>query len=196
MFYRLSWFVTKFIFYGILFRSKIIGAENVPKKGGAILCANHISNYDPITVAVHTWRPVHFMAKKELFAKPAVKLLIEALKAFPVDRDKTDMNAFKTAIQLLKGGELVGIFAQGTRVKEGEDASAKAGVALLAVKSNVPVIPVAISGQYKKFQRMHITFGKPISLEEYAGRKVKSAELTEIADKIMAEVEALRQVEE
>ena len=101
------------------------------------------------------------------------------------------MKAIKTAIQLLKGGDVVGIFAQGTRVSGDDAAAAKGGVALIAVKSNVPVVPVHIMGSYGFRKRVTVVFGQPISLEEYQGQRLNTALLTQIADRIMGQVLAL-----
>ncbi|NLK38128.1 MAG: 1-acyl-sn-glycerol-3-phosphate acyltransferase [Epulopiscium sp.] len=180
------------VFYKIFFRMTVIGKENVPKEGAAILCANHISNYDPITMAIFLKRLPHYMAKKELFSVPVVGWLIRHLNAFPVDRSTADMNAFKMAVKVLKSGELVGMFAQGTRVKEGEEKAAKAGVALFAMKADVPVIPVAISGSCKLFSHMTIEYGEPLYFEEYRGKRLKTENLEEITSQVMEKIQEMR----
>lgn len=176
------------LYYKLFFRFRIVGAENVPKEGAAILCSNHVSNYDPVTIALAIPRLPRYMAKKELFQVPVLGWLITKLHAFPVDRSTADMTAFKKAVQILKGGELVGMFAQGTRVKPGEEKAAKAGVALFAMKGNAPVIPVAISGSMKLFSKVTITFGEPLPLEEFRGKRLNSAALDEITEIIMASI--------
>lgn len=115
------------IYYKFAFRMDIQGEENIPAEGGVVLCCNHMSNLDPTTMAGFVRRPVRYIAKKELFEKRWSAKLLSALGAFPVDRQTTDMKALKTAIKLLKNGEALGIFAEGTRVKEGEAKAAKAG---------------------------------------------------------------------
>ena len=187
MFYNIAKFVLT-IYYGLFFRLRTEGIENVPDDGQAILCCNHISNYDPITVALRLKRLPRYISKKELFENKFLAKILRALKAFPVDREKMDFTAIKNCLKVLKEGELLGIFAQGKRVKEGEEAAAKAGVALFAVKSGAPVIPVAIKSTYKPFSEIKVIYGKPISFEEYKGKKVTSEELTEIADGIMEKI--------
>ena len=174
--------------FRILFRYRFYGVENVPEDGAAILCANHLSMWDPFAVVFALKRMPCFIAKKEIFKNKLFAWICKDLKAFPVDREKMDMKAIKTALKVLKDGELLGIFAQGTRVKEGEDVAAKAGVALFAVKSGAPVIPVAIKTNYKLFSRVDVYFGEPISFEEMKGKKVSAEELNEIAEGIMAKV--------
>lgn len=181
------------IFYTIMFKVKIVGKENVPKEGNGVLCCNHISNYDPLTMAVYLDRLPRYIAKKELFQNKILGALLRNLKAFPVDRQSVmDMKAFKTAINILKSGELLGIFAEGTRVKEGEAKAAKAGVAMFALKGDAPVIPVTISGSYKFRSEIRIEFGEPMMLEEYRGMKINTELMEEITEKIMGKVQEMK----
>ena len=194
MFCRIAKIVT-WVYIRLIFRFQVIGSENIPKKGGAVLCSNHMSNYDPVAVVAGMKRMPHYLAKKELFETPFVSWVVRHLKAFPIDRSQTDMTAFKTAVSLLKSGEIVGIFAQGTRVKEGEAKEAKAGVALFALKAQVPVIPVCITGSYKLFSRVTVHYGEPITLEEYRGKRVKTEQLSEIAESIMEKINEMKRQE-
>ena len=183
MFYKIS---------KIVLRMSIEGNENIPKQGGVILCANHSSNFDPVTMGIYSNRAVHYMAKKELFQNQFMYWLLTALYAFPVDRSTADMTAFKNAVKLLKQGHIIGMFAQGTRVKEGEEKAAKAGVALFATKANVPVVPVAISGSCKPFTKMKIVYGKPLYFEEYRQKRLNTESLNEITNKIMNEINDMK----
>lgn len=191
MFYKLAKIVLRLL-YKILFRVTVEGAENVPQQGALILCANHTSNFDPVTMGIYSRREVCYMAKKELFENKFLKCLIIQLHAFPVDRDKPDMKSFKNALRLLKEGKTIGMFAQGTRVKEGEQKAAKAGVALLAVKANAAVVPVAISGKSKPFSSIKIVYGKPLSFENYRDKKLNTQNLNEIAQNIMNEINGMK----
>ena len=191
MFYQIAKVVLK-ILYKILFRMSIEGQENVPKQGGVILCANHSSNFDPVTMAIYNKRSVYYMAKKELFENKFMYWLMNQLYAFPVDRSTADMKAFKNAVRLLKEGKVIGMFAQGTRVKKGEEKAAKAGVALFAMKGKAPVVPVAISGSCKPFSKMKIVYGKPLYLEEYRGKRLNTEALNEITEIVMKQINAMK----
>lgn len=180
------------IYYKFAFRMDIQGEENIPAEGGVVLCCNHMSNFDPTTMAAFVKRPVRYIAKKELFEKRWSAKLLSALGAFPVDRQTTDMKALKTAIKLLKNGEALGIFAEGTRVKEGEAKAAKAGVALFALKGEAPIVPICISSKYKFRSVVHIRYGKPIYLDEYKGQKVTTEMMEEITEKVMEKVREMR----
>ena len=152
-----------------------------------------MSNYDPFTMAAFTKREVRYIAKKELFQNPFLKRLMYAMKAFPVDREAAmDMKALKTAMKILKDGEVLGIFAEGTRVKEGEAKAAKAGVALFALKGNAPIVPVAVSSTHKFRSVVHIRYGEPVYLDEYKGQKVTTELMEEITEKVMQKVREMK----
>lgn len=191
MFYQIAKVVLK-ILYKILFHMTVEGQQNIPKQGGVILCANHSSNFDPVTMGIYANRTVYYMAKKELFENKFMYWLLKQLNAFPVDRSTADMTAFKNAVKLLKEGKMIGMFAQGTRVKAGEEKAAKAGVALFAMKGKAPVVPVAISGSCKPFSSMKIVYGKPLYLEEYRGKRLNTQSLNEITEIIMKEINRMK----
>ena len=180
------------IYYKFMFRMDIQGEEHIPTEGGVVLCCNHMSNLDPTTMAAFVKRPVRYIAKNELFEKRWSAKLLSSLGAFPVDRQTTDMKALKTAIKLLKNGEALGIFAEGTRVKEGEAKAAKAGVALFALKGEAPIVPICISSKYKFRSIVHIRYGEPIYLDEYKGQKVTTEMMEEITEKVMEKVREMR----
>ena len=152
-------------FYRLLFRPEVIGAHHVPKQGGVILCSNHISNWDPPMIGFPLSRRVHFMAKAELFRIPGLNVLIRTLGAFPVKRGGVSKESIKYSIELLKQGNVIGIFPEGSRRNAG--GMGKKGAALLALKSGATVIPVSIVGEYKPFRRMTLIYGEPVDLSEF-----------------------------
>lgn len=109
---RLYRFAVAFLagFVRFLFLADIKGSENMPKDGACFVCGNHISNWDPVFAAIAVKRPVHFMAKVQLFRIPLLGKLLRALGAFPVDRDAADIGAIKTALTYLKHDEPLGHF--------------------------------------------------------------------------------------
>ncbi|KUK36744.1 MAG: 1-acyl-sn-glycerol-3-phosphate acyltransferase PlsC [Thermacetogenium phaeum] len=152
MFYRLCRGLFRILFT-CLCRWEIEGLQNVPEKGPVLIIANHISNWDPIVVGSALKRQVHFMAKKELFKIPVLSLIIKALGAFPVDRQRVDRAAIRRALELLENGKVVCIFPEGTRSKSGELLAPNSGAAYLALKSGAPVCPVALLGTDRIFSR-------------------------------------------
>jgi len=164
--YHLGVTVFKLIFR-IIFRGSVKGS--LPR-GGVIVCANHLSNLDPPILGSLSSKPLHFMAKKELFENPLFGWLNRALNAFPMSRDFFDRKAFRYAINLAESGRNVGIFPEGTRNKSGTDeiGPIKRGATYLLYHTTVPVIPVIISGSnyWKKLKRIKITIGEAIDLPE------------------------------
>jgi 1-acyl-sn-glycerol-3-phosphate acyltransferase len=116
----------------IAFRMQVEGKDNVPSQGGVILAANHLSMLDPIVVGCAIDRPVRFMAKRELFDNPLLRMLARSLGAFPVRRGKDDKDAFRRALEVLRNDEVLGIFPEGTRSLDGRLQRAYSGAAVLA----------------------------------------------------------------
>ncbi|TCZ81235.1 1-acyl-sn-glycerol-3-phosphate acyltransferase [Paenibacillus albiflavus] len=187
MFYRFIRMLVNFI-YTILFRLKTEGTENIPATGPVILCANHISVLDPPTVGIRIKRPVKFMAKEELFAKPILGVIIRNLGAFPVKRGGVSKESIKHTLTILREGNVLGIFPEGT-TKGTTGGMGKKGVASFALKTGAAVVPVAIIGKYKLFQQVVVKYGKPVDLSEFDSGSSEDLELA--TEKIMAVIRAM-----
>ena len=160
--YRLiKWSIVSPIFY-TYFRGQIYGAEKVPQSGSYIIVSNHASNLDPPLIGIATRRPIAFMAKEELFKIPGLKTLITLCGAYPVKRDASDLAAIKSAMKSINQGWLAGVFLEGTRTKDGKINDPKLGAALIAAKTQTPLIPVSISGTEKPNTDSKIILPKPI----------------------------------
>jgi 1-acyl-sn-glycerol-3-phosphate acyltransferase len=170
--------------YAILFPIKIVGRENVPQEGGVLLCANHISLLDPMTIGIKLKRQVKYMAKAELFKVPVLGWLINQLGAFPVKRGGVSKESIKTALNTLRSGHVMGIFPEGTR--NSDSGVAKKGAASFALRSGAAVVPAAIIGSYKPFRRMTVVYGAPIDLSSFEGAGSDSLEA--VTDVIMGRI--------
>ena len=152
------------------FRLEINGRENEPQSGGYILASNHCSAIDPMIVCQGIRKHhIHFMAKAELFEIPVLKHVIRWLKAFPVSRGTGDTTAIETAMQVIRDGEVLGLFPEGTRSKDGNLLRFKSGLALIAQQTGAPVLPVTITycDPDKRFRsRVVVNYGTLISCEE------------------------------
>ena len=188
MFYK-SMRVIAIILSHILYRFEVTGMENIPKKGAFILCGNHISAYDPIALASFAKRQLHVMGKAELFRFKPLGWFLSKLGAFPVNRGTTDMSAYRRTMEILKNGDGFLIFSQGTRMKDFDNA--KSGVAVFALKSGAPIVPVGITGSFKFRKKIYINVGPPISMNKYEGQKVKSELVDEVMATLSQEITAL-----
>jgi 1-acyl-sn-glycerol-3-phosphate acyltransferase len=176
---------------GVLFpiyQFRVIGKENLPSEGGVLLCTNHIHNFDPIVVGITSPRPIHFMAKEELFTVPILGKIMPLINAFPVKRGLSDRGALRKGLGILKEGNVLGLFPEGTRSKTGELGEGLAGAGFFALRSNAHIVPCAIIGPYKPFKRLKVVYGKPIDIEEYRKNKATPEQTTEL---IMMEINKL-----
>lgn len=173
-----------------LYRIEVTGLEHFPKEGGVLLCANHIDNLDPPVVGFTAPRPVYFMAKAELFKGPLAKKFMASIQAFPVKRGMSDREALRNGLKLLKSGEVVGLFPEGTRSKTGEIGKGLAGAGFFALRSDAHVVPCAIIGPYKPFKKLKVVFGPPIEFDEMRKNKVSAEYATDV---IMKEIKNIHE---
>lgn len=146
---------------------KLVGAEKIPADGKVILCANHLSNWDPVLLLLSQPRRIAFMAKEELFRfKPLGWLLRHVFGAFPVARGKGDTGALDAGAEAIENGDMMGIFPEGTRSRDGRLMRFKSGAALIAARTGASVLPVGIDRRAKAFRRVTVTVGDLITPEE------------------------------
>ncbi|MFK3936260.1 lysophospholipid acyltransferase family protein [Alkalihalobacillus sp. NPDC078783] len=185
--YQFGQFVCR-TYLSTLYKIEIEGKENIPEHGGVLLCCNHISNFDPPFLGAYIKRPTRYMAKQELFEKPILKQLLPKLGAFPVKRGGADKQTLRKGMNYLNEQEILGLFPEGTRSKDGKLGKGLAGAGFFALKTNAVVIPCAIIGTYKRGKRLKLVYGKPLDLAQHRETKASSGEVTEL---IMSEIQAL-----
>ncbi len=156
------------LFFGL----RVTGQENVPREGALVVACNHFSSMDPPVVGVSVPREIHFMAKRELFEKPGLRLLMLGLRTFPVNRDGNDTGAIRTGLRKLARGMAVGVFIQGTRTAG--DKTALGGASFLALRSGAPLLPTAVWREGRSY-RVH--FGEPMPV---AGLGLAPEEVTRL----------------
>lgn len=172
----------------IFFRIEIEGKEYALEENG-LICSNHVSNWDPVFISAFYPYPIYWMAKEELFHNPLLRRLLTRLGAFPVDREKNDLSALKKALRLSKKGCNVGIFPEGTRVKERDPSLVKSGVGLLAMKTKGKVSPVSIRGNYRIFSKIKLVIQPPLEPQDLAPQGTKGQEAyQEVSIKIMDKI--------
>lgn len=185
MFYYLARFICRVIL--VLKRWEVRGEANLPMSGGLVLVANHTSYWDPVVVGCAINRRVNFMAKAELFDNQLLNPVIRALGTFPVRRGGTDRAAIRKALALLEEGQIVGVFPEGTRSQNGELQKPHLGAAMLALKTGVPILPVAI--RVAKGHFIKINIGKPIIYP--ATVRASRVDLEKASNMIMSQISAL-----
>lgn len=184
---------------GIFIRLRIYGLKNVPKTGGALIVSNHVHNADPVLIVSGCSRPVHFLAKAEIWDVPVIRWIAQQAGAFPVRRGTADRKAIRKATEVLNDGLLVGGFPEGTRSVHGLT-KAFGGIGLIATHSGAPIIPVGITGTHdlpgngakqqartRIWPKVTIVFGEPFHLESHKPDGTRWS-LEEHADAMMIEI--------
>ncbi len=176
------------------------GTEHIPQQGALLLTANHISHFDPFLIAGGVKRCVHFIAMEELFASRLTAFFMRRWKTIPVKRNSPDKRTITEALRVLHSGSIVGVFPEGGIVKTGIDKAYQTGVAMLAMKADVPVLPVRIEGSralYRPnpFARKTITIEyKPLCLIPEMIRNVNNG--SKNMDKKILRNHIIKQIEE
>ena len=182
------------LYFYIMYSLKYEGKENIPKGRPVIYASNHRSYADPPLVGSGARGKLVFMAKEELFRNKLFAWLIKSLGAFPVARGKGDTATLDTAVEKLKTKSLM-IFPEGTRSKDGKVHRGHSGAALIAVRANVPIIPVGVVyGEKLKFRtKLRVVYGKPIDPADYCtiSDTPNPRELVKLRDKYMAEIKSI-----
>ena len=169
------------IFAIIIYRPKIVGKENLPKEGGALLCPNHVSNLDAAVIVAMFQRKVNVLAKEELFKNKFLCWIAGLFGIYPVKRGAADMQAIKISLKILKHDGLLLIFPEGTRNGMAKGVKPKNGAVLIAGTAQKPIIPIGIQGSFKPFTRVIVNIGKPIdytNLKEEIKDKEQATKLT------------------
>ena len=176
---------------------RVCGRKNIPTDTtGYLIVSNHICWIDPIIVCSGFRQKIHIMAKKELFKIPVLAPLIRALGAYPIDRSGGNTGTIKDTIKMLKDGDSVCIFPQGTR-RRGQTISEtplKPGAAMIALKAGVPILPVRIvmkGERYRPFRRNKLVIGRPITLEELGYDPEASGEYGRVTELIRQRIAEL-----
>lgn len=199
------YYVLKYVVLGpvlrLVFRPRIEGLEHVPGEGPAIVAGNHLSFSDHFLMPAIIKRRITFLAKAEYFTGPGIKgrltaAFFRAIGQIPVDRSGkgAGQSALREGLAVLERGELMGIYPEGTRSRDGRLYKGKVGVAVMAIKAGVPVIPCAMLGTFEiqppgqkvpRIKRVTIRFGEPLDFSRYAGMENEKAAIRAVTDEIM-----------
>ena len=147
---------------------KYHGLENVrDMEAPYIIMGNHTTMLDPFMLAAAVPKyQIRFIGKKELWKIPPFAWFANNIKAIPVDRHNTDMEAMRACMRVTREGHVLGIFPEGTRHHEGLMTELESGVAMIALRSKVPLVPVYIAGKLGLFRTLHVYVGQPIVMDD------------------------------
>ncbi len=195
--YRVVAAVSRPILYGP-FRLRVQGTEHVPATGGCVLACNHLSNFDPwpLGMPLYPERWLRFMAKAELYWWPATYVL-DAAGAFPVHRERADVEAVETAVRLAREGNVVVMFPEGTRRRKGlvkrHQARARSGAARIALLAGVPLVPAAVAGTDRLLSLgpLRVAFGAPIETEDLVASEDTRQAARLATERLMARIAEL-----
>ena len=195
--YKFLYITVNIIFWPFI-SMKIQGSENIPKDKNYIIVSNHVSNFDPVLLALKWVKPIHFMAKEELFKVFIIGKVLQAAKMIPVRRGESDRMAVKESLNYLKNGEILGLCPEGTRNKSGGGLLPfHTGAAFFSKFTDLEVLPVAILGtdklKFNLFNRNKVVLkvGKPIKITDYYDGKISSKELEGFTNVLRSEMESL-----
>jgi 1-acyl-sn-glycerol-3-phosphate acyltransferase len=184
--------------FTVAFRLKTSGRENVPRTGAAILVANHASFLDPILIGICARRPVRFLVANDFYRDPRLHLALRWLGAIPVGGDAGSIRSFRRIGDVIKNGSLLGIFPEGGITRDGAMKPFRAGAAVLALRTGVPLVPIYLDGtfaalpRYAKWPRfvpVTVRIGNPIPVT--ARRNPSSDEIAELSESLRSAVAAL-----
>ena len=174
--YAVCRFAAQVLFVAV-FGIRVFHRERLPRAGGVLVVSNHQSFLDPILAAVGMTRPFHPMARETLFRFLPFAIIIRSLNAFPVRRASADLGAVREALRRLKDGQVVLMFPEGTRTRDGSIGRLQGGPVTIAARAGVPVMPMVIDGAFESWPRTHllprphpirVACGRPLSAEEVA----------------------------
>lgn len=176
----------------IIYRPKIIGAENIPKDSGAILCANHIHFWDSVVIITMLKRKVNVLAKEELFSNKFNRWFANVIGVYPVKRGSADLGAIRTSLKLMKNNELLLIFPEGTRNGLAKGSKVKKGAVMIAATTEAPIVPIGVQGSFKLFTKVTLNIGNPIDYSKYKEETKDKEKMAELAKELMDEIVVLR----
>jgi len=191
-----GWLLSK-----VFLRAVVIGLENIPREGRVIFASNHRSYADPPLLGFLIFRPLHSVAKAELFRNPLFGWLLRNVHAFPVHRSGIDREMLRQATAILESERALLLFPEGTRSMSDELLPPRPGIGFLADKSGAPVIPTYIHNSWRilppgsalmRPHKLYVCLGKPMRVPELSEGESRAQVHAEFASNVMKSIERLR----
>lgn len=187
----------------VYFRLTNDGNEHIPRTGGVLLVANHSSFLDPPLIGCQVRRAVHYMAKGELLRIPVLSWILRHLNAIPIRREGIDREALERAVEVLKRGEVLLVFPEGTRSYDGALQRPRRGAGMIAAAcEDVAVVPVCIRGSFEamprqarfpKPRKVHVSFGEPFHIDSGGNTASHKERYQQISMLIMDKIRSLQE---
>ncbi len=181
---------------------EVRGREHVPRSGGLIVASNHISFNDPPLIGTAAVRELHVLAKEELFRSPLLGPLIRYFNAIPIRRGMADLSGLARAMDVLRAGDALIVFPEGSRMRDGELHPGRPGVGMMAVNTDARIVPCFISGSDRPKEwllrrgLLRVSFAPARTWRELAGDAADEppgrALYQGVADGVMREIAALK----
>lgn len=193
-FYRFEYKIVEALTLGV-WHIRAEGREHVPRTGGCLAISNHVSFLDPTTVGWAMGRETQFLARSSLFKPPVMDKLLPLCNTHPVNREAADVKGLRLILSMLKAGELVLMFPEGTRSSDGGLQTAEAGAAMIACRAQVPILPCRIFGAFDAYPKgrkfpgyapMRVRIGEPF--RPPAGRRFTKEQYDGLAAEMMEEI--------
>ena len=173
------------VLFHTLFPVRFHHRERAKLKAPYIVIGNHLSMFDPVIVGYGCRRhQIRFLGKAELTRNPILRFLFGRIQMISVSRYNTDMKALRACLKVLKGGNVLGIFPEGTRFRQGIMEDMEGGVAMIALQSDVPILPAYIDGKLKLFRRTNCYFGEPFTVSDLKQKGVNKETAAEVMARI------------
>lgn len=201
MYYFIGWALF-LIFFKLYLNFKVVGRQNVPKKGAFIFASNHTSYFDPIMLGTSLHRSMNYMAREDLFKGPFFDWVMRKVHAFPVKRGAGDLRAIRDALRMLDENKPLVIFPEGTRSKDRNLRRGKPGIGFITARSGVPVVPAYIEGSFEalpggiktlKRRRVKVYIGKSVDFSSMAADKDSRDMYQQMSDEIMKRIAQLKE---
>lgn len=184
--------------FTVAFRPRTLGAENLPRSGPAILAANHASFLDPILIGMRARRPVRFLVSQEFYVNPRLNTVLNWFGAIPVGGPTGMIRSFRRIAEVIRRGELIGIFPEGAITRDGTMRPFRDGTAAIALRLGVPVVPIHVGGtfdalprhaRWPRFVPITLSIGMPIEVSVRTAPS--SEEIASLTESIRSAIAAL-----
>ena len=188
----------------VAFRIKVTGREHIPREGPGIIASNHFSYADHFLFPAKSPRQIFYISKAQHFENPVQAWFFKGVGVIPLKRGASDQDAFNAALDVLKRGDLLGIFPEGTRSVDGKVHKGRTGVIRMALMTGAPIIPVGMTNtdvilpkgvHWPKFKKCVINVGEPMDLSQYKGMQDDREVCRKLADELMRRIAALAERE-